>query len=1053
METDKQIYKPNELITISGEVINNAMIARDYELVLLADELEIFSDSFTLDPGESRSFSTYTTSGSSLQLEATTGDTSVHDVVIIEEPQADISIIAPDLVGINPFEAAVLVENIGNVPADLTATMGGEVWDIVVSENETTLLKSTISTKENITINATLSGDVDRTVSKEVVCGENVTISVTPPPRDLEGSVEIPFLLENVGVLDSGFDVNFSMNGESVQRSVFVPVNDSVNGSVSFNLTQGQYLFEYSTPFEEHSLLFDVLSPENISLLSIHPNETTGFMVGEYANISFEFENTGGVEGPVNVEIMMLEYEDSAMEWVRPGERKNVSFRFMIPEDLGAGSYMGYYKIDGERGEFAYQVHGINLTVNAELDKELYEENEVALLTIEVVNECLDCNVSSLYARAKLGDYDEIQHFNLTDSEIIEFSVPVQFNGQKLFYGIYKDTGRSIHLNALYVHENEPVALYTGKQVYSAGETVTVFVNVPNSGTLDVSAPGFNNTIPVSNQTTFDFTLPDEMRSGTYFIIYSFNNQSYGYPFDVKGYSAEILEASLDKNIYDLDDVVEVNLTIKTDPGMQGRVLFEILDFDYNVIESSEVPYEFLEGENKVQESIGFVSPLPGIKVLSYSVYTNNSLLLASGEEYFEIPWNCEDEDGDGYNVTGHLCGPVDCNDDDPSINPEADEICNGNDDNCDGEIDEGGNSLCDDGLFCNGQEICSGTCINGIAFDCSANNIPGIGSCVYDPDNNSATWDYAEGFISQCNDLIDQCTVGSVEITHACDMVNCGAECETDEDCEASSCSSLDGCYQGIYRTYEDSENTCLENCSCKANNCTVYIEEEDADGDGYSSNCGDCDDSNPLVNQDEAEICDGIDNNCDGVVDEGCSTPKSLKLDSVELLEESKTPISCDEGSWWERLKCYWEHRREIIENLAIGEVIWYIESSLNNQYWLDDKTLDSDRGRFVFMYENGAASRCRIPGDVCDEVAGNLVEADARLAEKAFATAEDSEVTNEDNIQCYESAIQSAQEMIEDAENAYEPEDAIRNYGDAWRFSQKAIQYAESSEDICS
>ena len=53
------------------------------------------------------------------------------------------------------------------------------------------------------------------------------------------------------------------------------------------------------------------------------------------------------------------------------------------------------------------------------------------------------------------------------------------------------------------------------------------------------------------------------------------------------------------------------------------------------------------------------------------------------------VPETCTDDDGDGYAVEGGGCGLVDCDDDDPDVNPGADEVCdNGTDDDCNGLVD-----------------------------------------------------------------------------------------------------------------------------------------------------------------------------------------------------------------------------------------------------------------------------------------------------------------------------------------------------------------------------
>ncbi len=238
----------------------------------------------------------------------------------------------------------------------------------------------------------------------------------------------------------------------------------------------------------------------------------------------------------------------------------------------------------------------------------------------------------------------------------------------------------------------------------------------------------------------------------------------------------------------------------------------------------------------------------------------------ASATTTFEVGY---DNDGDGYYP------PEDCDDDNFDIKPGAPEECDGIDNNCDGTPDE----------------ICG--CVEGTEKPCSElyKGICAIGTatCV--------------------NEKWTDCPTPETEI-----CTETGDEdCDGKVDCDDNDCINLkqnnmyicqDKCVDGYYDIDPEKPgceykctptNNSKEVCDGLDNDCNGDIDEGlaetyylDFDGDGYGSNTkkiacekptayvtetGDCNDKEPNVYPGAEEICDGLDNNCDTNIDEGCS------------------------------------------------------------------------------------------------------------------------------------------------------------------------------------
>ncbi len=144
----------------------------------------------------------------------------------------------------------------------------------------------------------------------------------------------------------------------------------------------------------------------------------------------------------------------------------------------------------------------------------------------------------------------------------------------------------------------------------------------------------------------------------------------------------------------------------------------------------------------------------------------------------------------------------------------------------------------CDDGLWCTGQEACmNAACVPGTALDCSRNSLPRVTSCDNVPDGNPDTWDYSPSFTSTCSEALQACTTSARVFTHTCSVL-CGAECESDGDCDDGNALTADTCSASCTCSNQMPPPVCDEAAPCGLTfndaGTVKYCRDMD-DGQGY--------------------------------------------------------------------------------------------------------------------------------------------------------------------------------------------------------------------------
>jgi len=275
------------------------------------------------------------------------------------------------------------------------------------------------------------------------------------------------------------------------------------------------------------------------------------------------------------------------------------------------------------------------------------------------------------------------------------------------------------------------------------------------------------------------------------------------------------------------------------------------------------------------------------------------------------------DIDGDGS------IPPNDCDDRDATVSPSAEEVCDGVDNNCDDWADSDPNlSGCDTYFYDNDADgfgsqatqcLCgpSSTFTATVGGDCQDNDkkINPSATEVCDTVDNNCSGKNNEGFPDTDNDGNANCVDydddgdGILDGVDNCPLVQNPAQTDTDHDGHGDACDGdidNDGTPDGSDCAPEDPSihPGATETCNTRDDDCDGATDEAgasgcvpyfvDGDGDGYgagASSCrcaaggaytvkngGDCADTIDTVHPNADEACNGVDDDCDVAIDEGC-------------------------------------------------------------------------------------------------------------------------------------------------------------------------------------
>ena len=272
------------------------------------------------------------------------------------------------------------------------------------------------------------------------------------------------------------------------------------------------------------------------------------------------------------------------------------------------------------------------------------------------------------------------------------------------------------------------------------------------------------------------------------------------------------------------------------------------------------------------------------------------------------------DQDGDGAGaqsatpqsscqaVPGKVANATDCNDQDPTVKPGAPETCNGVDDNCSGSVDEGL-------TFQNYYADQDGDGFGAGAAQTSCRAV--AGRVTNNQDCNDQNPAVKPGAVEVCNGLDDNCAGGPDDgLTFTDYWPDSDGDGYGNAQAPAvSACAPVSGrvtnnqdCNDALFAVKPGAPEVCNgldDNCVAGADEGLTFRNYwTDADGDGFGSavvspvsacapqpgkvtNNTDCNDASTAIRPGATEQCNGVDDDCNNVVDDNVAT-QSYYLDA---------------------------------------------------------------------------------------------------------------------------------------------------------------------------